>query len=287
MLAQIFDFGLIFWALIFILFLYPQVRYQMLQNARLSLIRKLERKLGARVVVMIHRQERITLFGIPFYRYIDIEDSEKVLRAIRSTPKDTPLVLILHTPGGLVLASAQIALAVKAHPAKKTVIVPHYAMSGGTLIALAADEIVMDPHAVLGPVDPQLTDPHGGTVPAVSVVRAVSEKGRARVDDETLIRADVAAKAIRQMKELLIELTEDRLGREGAERLAEELVSGRYTHDYPLTPNKLREMGIEVRTEVPEEAYDLMALYPQAAQAKPGVEFIPGPYVPPRRGEAT
>jgi ClpP class serine protease len=286
-LAQIFDFGLIFWALIFILFLYPQVRYQMLQNARLSLIRKLERKLGARVVVMIHRQERITLFGIPFYRYIDIEDSEKVLRAIRSTPKDTPLVLILHTPGGLVLASAQIALAVKAHPAKKTVIVPHYAMSGGTLIALAADEIVMDPHAVLGPVDPQLTDPHGGTVPAVSVVRAVSEKGRARVDDETLIRADVAAKAIRQMKELLIELTEDRLGREGAERLAEELVSGRYTHDYPLTPNKLREMGIEVRTEVPEEAYDLMALYPQAAQAKPGVEFIPGPYVPPRRGEAT
>jgi len=42
-----------------------------------------------------------------------------------------------------------------------TVFVPHYAMSGGTLIALTADEIVMDPNAVLGPVDPQI-----GNMPA-------------------------------------------------------------------------------------------------------------------------
>jgi ClpP class serine protease len=64
--------------------------------------------------------------------------------------------LILHTPGGLVLAATQIADALRSHPAKVTVFVPHYAMSGGALLALSSDEIVMAPHAVLGPVDPQL-----------------------------------------------------------------------------------------------------------------------------------
>ena len=49
-----------------------------------------------------------------------------------------------------------------------TAVVPHYAMSGGTLIALAADEIVLDAHAALGPVDPQL-----GQYPAASLVEVV------------------------------------------------------------------------------------------------------------------
>jgi len=155
-----------------VMFLWPQVRQKMVQSERLNFIRKIEVATRSRVITMIHRQERLSLFGVPFYRYIDIEDSEQVLRAIRMTPPDVPIALILHTPGGLVLAATQIALALKGHPAKKTVIVPHYAMSGGTLIALAADEIQMDPYTVLGPIDPQLSDPQMGTVPAVSVVRS-------------------------------------------------------------------------------------------------------------------
>jgi len=208
----------------------------MIESERLSLIRKIESATGSRVITMIHRQERLTLFGIPFYRYIDIEDSEQVLRAIRMTPPDMPITLILHTPGGLVLAASQIALALKGHPAKKTVIVPHYAMSGGTLIALAADEIQMDPYAVLGPVDPQLSDPQMGSVPAVSVIKAVKVKGVEKADYETLIKADVAEKAVKQLEELVIELTVEKLGREKAEKLAKTLVYGTWTHDYPLTP---------------------------------------------------
>ena len=79
--------------------------------------------------------------------------------------------LVLHTPGGLVLASYQIAHAVRIHRGKVTVFVPHYAMSGGTLIALAADEIVMEEHAMLGPVDPQL-----GEYPASSLVKLAEAK---------------------------------------------------------------------------------------------------------------
>jgi hypothetical protein len=74
-------------------------------------------------------------------RYIDINDSEDVLRAVQMTDVDVPTDLVLHTPGGLVLAALQIAKAVRGHKAKVTVFVPHYAMSGGTLIALAADDV--------------------------------------------------------------------------------------------------------------------------------------------------
>src|SRR5256712_12049602 len=110
---------------------------------------------------MIHRQDTQSLFGVPVSQSITIEDSEATLRAIRLTPPEQPLDLILHTPGGLVLAAEQIAKALVERKGKVTVFVPHYAMSGGTLIALTADEVVMDPNAVLGPVDPQI----GGVAP--------------------------------------------------------------------------------------------------------------------------
>ena len=93
------------------------------------------------------------LLGFPLMRYIDINDSELILRVIRMTPDEMPIDLVVHTPGGLVLSTEQIALALKRHKAKVTIFVPHYAMSGGTLICLAAAEVFMDENAVLGPVD--------------------------------------------------------------------------------------------------------------------------------------
>jgi len=128
----------------------------------------------------------MSLLGFPIVRYINIEDSEEILRAIKLTDKTVPINLILHTPGGLVLAARQIAHALTRHEARVTVFVPHYAMSGGTLISLAADEIIMDPNAVLGPVDPQLSE-----YPAASILKAVSQKDKNEVDDKTLILADI------------------------------------------------------------------------------------------------
>ena len=107
------------------------------------------------------------------------------------TDREVPIDLILHTPGGLVLAALQIAQAIKKHKGKVTAFVPHYAMSGGTLISLAADEIVMSEHAVLGPVDPQL-----GKFPAASILKVLGKKPLKDIEDETLIMADQAEKAI-------------------------------------------------------------------------------------------
>jgi len=272
--------GYLFWILLFVAMISPWLSMRSVQHARLRLISLIERKYGHRVITMIHRQERIGLLGVPVYRYISIEDSEAVLSAIRTTPSNVPIMLILHTPGGLVLAASQIARALKAHPARKVVVVPHYAMSGGTLIALAADEIIMDPNASLGPLDPQLGGPNGMYLPAPSVLRAVELKGRDKVDDQTLILADVAEKAIRQTKELVVELIKDKVGEEKARQIADRLVGGYYTHDYPITVNELREMGLKVSTNVPPEVYDLMALYPQARASRPGVEYLPYPVAP-------
>jgi ClpP class serine protease len=254
-----------------------------LQQQRYYAIRNLERKRGSRVIVLIHRQEEMSFLGFPIARYINIEDSEKILRAIHLTAKEMPIDLILHTPGGLVLAAEQIARAVKKHPAKVTVYIPHYSMSGGTLIALAADEIVMDPNAVMGPVDPQI-----GTMraqyPAASILKALEEPNPNR-DDETLIMGDIARKAIDQLYQVVYDLVKDKVEPEKSEKLAKMLSTGVWTHDFPIMVELAQEMGLPVRVGIPQEIYDLMDLYPQSQQQRPTVEFIPGPYRQPGKRE--
>src|ERR1700704_2114124 len=143
--------GDIFWIFLMMSMLQPWLRQKMLESARIRLMHKIEKQRNSRVIALVHRQETMSFLGFPLMRYIDVNDSEEVLRAIKLTDPDFPIDLIVHTPGGLVLAAGQIAQALKRHRGKVTVFVPHYAMSGGTLIALAADEIVMDSNAVLGP----------------------------------------------------------------------------------------------------------------------------------------
>ena len=255
----------------------PRVFRWRRDRTRRNLLRRLEQERGSRVITLIHRQEGFGLFGLPFGRYIDIDDSEQLLRAIRMTPPEMPIDLLLHTPGGLVLASDQIAHALKRHGGKITVIVPHYAMSGGTLVALAADEILMDPDAVLGPVDPQLGSLPRGSWPAASILKALEQDNPNR-DDETLILGDVARKAIDQVRETVRELLAGRFDDAEAERLAALLSEGRWTHDYPIRLEEARGLGLPVSDAVPELVYELMTLYPRRSQRRPSVEFIPTPY---------
>ncbi len=263
----------LFWFLFLISLLVPWYQKWLLTRTRLNFLRKIEKKRKSRVIALIHRQETMSFIGFPLVRYISIEDSEQILRAIRMTPKDMPIDLILHTPGGLVLATEQIARALKKHPAKVTVLVPHYAMSGGTLLALSADEIIMDENAVLGPVDPQL-----GQFPAASILRVVQKKSPEKIEDNTLILADESRKAIRQVKSFVKWCLQGKLPEEKAEEVAKILSEGRWTHDYPLMVETIRDLGLKVSTELPLEVYQLMNLYPQSHLNQPSVQFIPLPY---------
>lgn len=262
----------LFWIYFVLMSLQPVISQRVLEWKRADLLKKLEKQKRSRVIALIHRQETMSLLGFPILRYIDIEDSEQILRAVKLTDKDVPIDLILHTPGGLVLAARQIAHALDNHQAKVTVFVPHYAMSGGTLIALAADEIVMDPNAVLGPVDPQLNE-----YPAASILKAVSQKDKNKVDDQTLILADISEKAIAQLREVVRTILRDKLGAAKADVVAETLATGTWTHDYPLTCDELKALGLSVSTDMPPEVYDFMELFLQPKQKAASVQYIPAP----------
>ena len=251
------------------LFILGSIRGRWRVRRRLRLLERFERERESRIIILVHRQERFKFLGLPFFRFIDIEDSELVLQAIRETSDDQPLDLILHTPGGLALAADQIAMALYRHPAKVTVFVPHYAMSGGTLIALAADEVFLDENAVLGPVDPQL-----GEYAAASVLAAVQVENPNR-DDRTLILADVARKAIQQMEDRIFSLVQKRLGDEAARELAKTLTEGRWTHDHAITADEAKALGIPVETGLPDEIYDLMRLHPRSGADRSSVEYVP------------
>src|ERR1700731_4050578 len=263
----------ILWLFFMLSALQPIIKQKLLEASRHRVILLIERERKSRVVLLVHRQETMGLLGFPLFRYIDINDSEDVIRAIHLTDPEIPLDFVLHTPGGLVLAATQIARAVFKHKGKVTVFVPHYAMSGGTLIALAADEIVCLKNSGPGPVDPKL-----GEYPAASILQAVHRKPIAEVDDKTLILADQAEKALVQMQYEVSELLADKFPADKAAELAKLLASGTWTHDYPITFERARELGLPVRTDMPENILRLMNLYPQPTRRQPSVEYVPHPY---------
>jgi ClpP class serine protease len=268
------------WLFLILASLQPTVQRQLMVAARRRRLALLSSERSATVITLIHRQETMSLLGFPIFRYIDIDDAESILRAIRETPEGRPIEIILHTPGGLVFAASQIAAALADHSGKVTAVVPHYAMSGGTLISLAADEIVLDPHSALGPVDPQL-----GKYPAASIIATVERPGDH--DDETLIMSDIGRKAIVQTESFTRRILERQLEPDRAREVARLLATGTWTHDHPLYVTDLQALGLRVSVGVPAGERELMTLYPQPRGREPAVEYVPGPderpTLPPRR----
>ena len=267
------DFGQVFWIFIVVIALQPMVSRWIMEHQRTTKLADIEATRSSRVILLMHRQETMSLLGFPMLRFIDLDDSEKVLRAISMTDPQVPVDVVLHTPGGLVIASLQIARALKDHPGKVTVFVPHYAMSGGTLIALAADEIVMTNHSVLGPIDPQIDG-----LPAASLIKLVEDKPISDVDDKTLVQADIGKKATAQLKAATAKLLEKHVEPDKALELAGVLTSGQWTHDYGITATEASGLGLNVNTQMPTEIFDLMELYPQPVRSIPSVEYLPFPH---------
>jgi ClpP class serine protease len=131
----------------------------------------------------------------------------------------------------------------------------------------------MDENAVLGPVDPQV-----GAWPAASIIHVAETKPIERTNDETLMLADIARKAREQVREFVMNVLLDDFPEERAGKIADQLTSGQWTHDYPLTFEALAEIGLPVSKELPVEAFHLMDLYPQLGRQRPSVQYVPVPY---------
>lgn len=132
----------------------------------------------------------------------------------------------------------------------------------------------MDENAVLGPVDPQLSRYPASSILAVTQIKDVNE-----TDDETLILADMAKKAVSQVKQTVVEiLMGNGMEEEKAKEIAEALSAGQWTHDYPISAEEAKKLGLPIKLDLPDEVCQLMQLYRQAGQRRPSVQYIPVPY---------
>lgn len=267
---NVFDF---FWFLLILSFLQPLMQKKMQEYAREKVLKHLEQARGTRVIALVHREEMLSFLGFPLFRFIDMKDSESLLRAIRLTASDVPIDIVLHSPGGMTLAAEQIALALTRHKSKVTAFIPHYAMSGCALIALAADEIVMTENSVLGAVDPQIDQ-----YPAASILKVIETKPIEKIEDKTLVLADQSRKAVEQMRAAVEEILLKRMPEEKAKDIALLFTSGTWTMDYPISFTELKEIGLPVSCAMPVEVHQLMSLYPQAGYGRPSVDYNPVPY---------
>src|SRR6058998_4392131 len=101
--------GDLLWVFFVFSALQPVLKQRFLEASRQRLLARIERRRASRVILLVHRQETMSLLGFPVMRYIDVDDAEDVMRACEMTDPEVPLDIVLHTPGGLVLASLQIA----------------------------------------------------------------------------------------------------------------------------------------------------------------------------------
>lgn len=83
--------GDVIWMFFLLSALQPVLKQRFLEASRQRLIAKIERQRNSRVILLVHRQETMSILGFPVFRYIDVNDSEEVLRAIHLTDPEVPL----------------------------------------------------------------------------------------------------------------------------------------------------------------------------------------------------
>lgn len=224
-----------------------------IKKQRAKMLRKIESERKSKVLTLIHYVEHA---DSGHDQYITSEDAEDILHELRNTPAEKPVDILLHCPGGVVFPTEQIALAIKERKGPTSVIVPYYAMSGATLIALSAKEILMDAQAILGPLDPQIQG-----LPSPSLIKLKELKKPDYIRDEMLVAIDIASKSMSQMKGFIQELLDDKFGPERSNKVAQFLTGGYLTHDRPITAKDALAIGLQVKVGVPDEFYNLLRLY--------------------------
>lgn len=116
-------------------------------------------------IASLRGDRNVLLYGSGFLQKPDVpapllmlspEDVDGLMATLHGMDWTKNLVLILHTPGGATNAAETVVAYLRSKFARIEVIVPTYAMSAGSMLALAADHIVMGRQSQLGPIDPQM-----------------------------------------------------------------------------------------------------------------------------------
>ena len=171
-----------------------------------------------------------------------VEHSVKV--AIEAREERRPnLVVILDTPGGVVEVVERIVRVLRHHYSEVKFLIPDRAMSAGTVLAMSGDDILMDYHSCLGPIDPQL-QLDDRLVPALSYLAQYEnlvEKSRS----ETLSTAEL----VLLQKLDLAELHQFELARDLSIALLKRWLTRYKFKDWTETETR----GLQVTQEMKEE----------------------------------
>jgi hypothetical protein len=231
-------------------------------------IARLEQRRGTRVLCVVHNDMMES-------DNVDLLTAEDTLTALYALDPQTPLDIILHTPGGLAYQGMQLARAIKAHKGKKTVFVPFYAMSAGTIMTLAADEIVMSDHAALGPIDTQIWVPSiGMRFPTGAILSVLKTKPKKKISDDVLELALQCQRDQAEHHNNALELMAGTYPSSTASKIAHRLNDGDLTHGYPLTYKEAKKLGLKVSNAMPGEAIDLIRIFRRDRSAR-SVLFCP------------
>ncbi len=202
-----------------------------------------------RVVEIVHDISQYTLGPAGLPEEVTLEDAFDVVRKIRAADGQA-LAVVIHTMGGYSMPTEMIAKALSRHKGEKVAFVPYAAMSGGTVIALSTQEIVMGPEASLGPIDTQ----YGG-FPASAYEYLKSHKSLDAIHDHLVMLFPLVERfekeAIQGARALL-----DSHHKPGV--IDELMVSGRH-HGEAIYPQDARDMGIRVSTKpCPDAVFELV-----------------------------
>ena len=144
------------------------------------------------------------------------------------------VLLLIHTLGGSFMPVVQIARALRRH-SQAVAFVPFHALSGGTLVALATQQLYMWPDASLGPIDPQI-----GPYSASALLGIRDQKPLGTIDDHTLALAHEAEKALAETTTMTREFVD-------TETAVTRLVAGKTPHSFPISFEEAERIGLNVR----------------------------------------
>lgn len=194
---------------------------------------------------------------------IAFDEAFEAVAAIRDANPRAKIVVVLHTLGGYARPAHMMSLALKNFLKKskrkkgdRTVVyVPYVAMSGGTMIALAADKVVLGTAASLGPIDTI----YGG-FPNDAYQALLEQKGPLATQDVLVLLAHEADKYDRYAKDVAREIVNPVHKREDKDKhyLADHLSAGKMSHSQAITASDAKRLGMNVSTEVPKIIYDFV-----------------------------
>ena len=147
----------------------PPLNPQQLRQQRIELERKV-REIRGRPLVVYATNASVNQPRVPAYIHReDLVPLSEVLNSVQGTAID----LLIESPGGLAEVTIEIVNLLRPRFDNVGFIIPHIAMSAGTILVMSGDEILMDHRSSLGAIDPQFVGPDGQPQAAQAMLEGI------------------------------------------------------------------------------------------------------------------